>query len=123
MNKPMNLKDLPSHLNNGGDDVVVDMGMIVEKPKWPRRVAFASAVCLLLAVGVAFNSTEEVTIVVNSNSGSDIISTVIKENGGEVIDVEDNTYRVKISRFKNISSFLDKLRSNKMVDSADLESK
>lgn len=120
----MNLKDLPAHINNGGDDVVVDMGMIVEKPKWPRRIAFASAACLLLVFGIfAFNSTEEVTIVVNSNLGSDIISTVIKENGGEVVEVEDNTYRVKISRFKNISSFLDKLRSNKIVESANLERK
>ncbi len=123
MNEPINLRDLPAHLNSGGDDVVVDMGMIVQKPNWPRRAALASAFCLLLVGGfLAFNSTEEVTIIVNSNSGSDIISTVIKDSGGEVVGVENNTYRVKVSRFKNISSFLDKLRSNKMVDSANLES-
>jgi hypothetical protein len=99
------------------------MGMIVQRPNWPRRAAFASAFCLLLVGGfLAFNSTEEVTIIVNSNSGSDIISTVIKDSGGEVVGVENNTYRVRISRFKNISSFLDKLRSNKIVDSAGLES-
>ena len=124
MNKPMNLKDLPAYLNNGGDDVVVDMGMIIEKPNWTKRIAFASVACVLLVAGVVvFNSSEEVTIVVNSSAASAAISTMIQDNGGEVIEVENNTYKVRLNKFRSVASFLEKLKSNKIVESAELESK
>jgi len=125
MNEPMNLEDLPEYLKNANNNnIVVDMGMIVQKPRWPKRLAIASIFCLLVAGGIfAFNTTEEIAIVVNSNLGSDIVSATIRESGGEVIEVENNTYKVRISRFKNVSYFLEKLKSNKEIESVDLENK
>lgn len=133
MNKPMNLKDLPTYIQSGANDeeVVVDMGMIVENPSWTRRIAkvigqnmdfvFASAMCMVLAGFVfAFNSTKDVVIVVNSNGSASDVSTIIKENGGEVVEAEDNTYKVRINRLRS-SSFLEKLKSNKLVDSIEIK--
>lgn len=122
----IDIKDLPEYLrsvrnNTHSESVVVGVGNIVQKKNnWlkPTLVLF----CFLLIGSVTTYKVleKEITIV----SGADIasISDMVAANGGRIIDIEqeNNTYKVKLITFRNINSFLDRLRSNKTVDSANI---
>ena len=121
--KPMNLKDLPEYIRSGANDesIVVDMGMIVEKPNWIKRIGLISSVCLLIAAGFfTYNASESITVVVGPDAKPEVIAAIINENGGSVVEIKDNTYRVRLSKFRNASLFLEKLRSNKIVKEAKI---
>lgn len=127
----MSLKDLPDYLDSlrergeSDDSLVVDMGMIVEKPNYFKRVSFATIICLFLLVGgVAtynFIPSNNVIVVANSDAEKGIVSAMIVENGGTVVDYDQGTYRVKLNKFKNATLFLEKLRSNKLIKQVELE--
>lgn len=123
----MNLENLPGYLDslrkNGktDEDLVVDMGRIVEPPRssinWFRPAAFALAFCLFLIVGVSYNRfSEDSVMVVLDNPES--ISEMVSSSGGTVVSVKqnsDSSYEVKIDKLKNVKSFIESLRKNKEV--------
>lgn len=119
-NKPMPLSELPNYIKsvreNGPTDYVpvVDMGQIIDdRPsKWLKRLAYATTICLFLAIG-GFYSTKEITIVSN-NVGSEALAGIVKNEGGQVFTVKqegESTYKVRVFRFR-INSLIEKLRKN-----------
>jgi len=124
--QPMNLENLPGYLDSlrksgrTDEDLVVDMGRIVDSPKssvnWFNPLIFALAFCLFLIIGVSYNSSSESVMVVLDNPES--ISEMVSASGGTVVSVKqnpDSTYEVKINKLKNTKSFIESLRKNKDV--------
>jgi hypothetical protein len=128
MSDPMNLKDLPSYIRSIQEegsygDSVVNMGQITVRPNYFRKFAFTAVACLLLVGVITYNSTQEITIVANQGVSSKDIADLVSVHGAQVVSIkqDENSYKIRIFAFKP-SSLLDKLRSNKMVDSASMES-
>lgn len=121
--RPMPLSELPDYMRRArehgqGDDVpVVDMGMIVDdRPSWGRIIAYASAACVLLAVGglVAVSASTE-SLVIASEAGAARVAGIVSEEGGSVFSVsanEDGTYRVRVFSFRGTDSLMNRLRGN-----------
>jgi hypothetical protein len=133
MNDPLPLENLPEYLKNhrNGDpsgSPVIGMGQIVvPRSKWPQRIVFAAAACMMLGVaGAALTimSPKEVTVVIAANDTTpDFIANIVSVGGGKVVSVtqtENDTYEVKMSLRKNVNSFLDWLRKNKDVKGVEL---
>jgi hypothetical protein len=124
---PMNLENLPGYLDSlrksgkTDEDLVVDMGRIVEPPRssinWFRPTAFALAFCLFLIVGISYNSFSESSVMVVLDN-PESISEMVSSSGGTIISVKqnsDSSYEVKIDKLKNVKSFIESLRKNKDV--------
>ena len=126
---PMSLENLPGYMDSlrksgsTDDNLVVDMGRIVETPKssinWFKPAAFAPAFCLFLIVGVSYNafSDKNIIIVLDTNN-IEAISDIVSANGGNVVSVKqngDSSYEVKIDKLQNVKSFVESLRKNKDV--------
>lgn len=130
--EPMPLSELPDYMRSvrehgQGDYVpVVDMGRI-EQPGWTTGWAvLAGSVALMVSSFVALvyttASTRRITIVAAESVGEDAISDIVKDEGGRVMSVKksDEGYEVRVFTLKGIGSFLDGIRRNKDVESADL---
>ena len=123
---PMPLGDLPEYMRSvregrNGDYVpVVDVGRIVDDTPRSRGrgLAYASAACVLLAVGVAtYAVTSTESIVVDAGDiGPKAVADMISDQGGRVFSVnqnEDDTYEVRVLAFGRMSNFIERLRDNK----------
>jgi len=131
--EPMPLKDLPEFIKstreNGQTYVpVVDMGRIItpEPSGWFRRASYASAICLLLALGgvYAATSTKDIEIVMGTDDMSPkAVASLVEEGGGRVFSVkqENNVYKVRVLTLGNIASFMDGLRRNKEIERIELK--
>lgn len=133
---PMPLENLPGYLRsnkdeNAGSSPVVSMGqIIVPKSPWPKRVAFAMLMCMVLGTGgiVTYDamSTNQLTVIVNLDSGVDpslAMSKIAFDSGGQITSFkqnEDSTYEVKVKTRKSRRSFLEWLRDKKGVEKAEL---
>lgn len=127
---PIPLGDLPDYVRSvreGGnlDYVpVVDVGRIVDdRPsRWMGSAAYATVLCLLLAIVlVGYSSTG--TIVIDAERlDSASVSDIVREGGGKVFSVkknEDGTHEVRFFTLKRMSSFLEQLRKNKDIKKAE----
>ena len=122
MKDPMNLKDLPGYIkslqeNGSYGDAVVNMGQITTvRPNYFRKFAVAATVCLLFVGVVAYNSTQEITIVAKGASSQNI-SDMVSDNGAQIVSIEQNeeTYKVRVFALR-LNSFLEKLRKNKDIE-------
>jgi hypothetical protein len=129
---PVSLDKLPeylkNHRNGQENSPVVGMGQIVApRRKWPQRVIFAAATCMLLGVvgaGIISWSPKDVTVVIAATDANpDSIANMVSVGGGKVVSVtqtENDTYEVKMSLRRNVNSFLEWLRKNKDVKRAEL---
>lgn len=130
--KPMPLKDLPAYLNSvrergqGGYVPVVDVGRIVDdRPRGGlrRALAWASAACVLLGLGMyALSYTNEITMV--SAEGPRKVSDMVTEGGGRVISVRQETdgrYRVRVFAFGGVGSLVERLKERKELEGVELD--
>lgn len=123
MNKPMNLRDLPAHLDklreqgNMEDSVLVDIG-IIETPRSNifRNVALAVSLSIVLGF-VTFNTMSQ-NITVTTGLNAEQVSSIVSDNGGRVVSIEQNedkTYKIKVLTLWR-SSFLERMRNNKDIE-------
>lgn len=126
--QPMSLENLPGYMDSlrksGSTDenLVVDMGRIVDPPKpsvnW---FAFALTFCLFLIIGISYNafSSKNITVVLDTHNMSlETVTELISAHGGNVVSViqnADSSYEVKIDKLQNAKSFIESLRKNKDV--------
>jgi hypothetical protein len=130
--KPMPLSELSGYIDSvrrdgQGDFVpVVEMGMIVEdRPfRWVRFAVYASAACLLVAVGgflAVSASTESLTIASGLDAGA--VAGIVSEEGGRVFSVVQNgdgTYRVRFFSLRDSRSILERLKANREFESVEI---
>ena len=121
--RPMPLSELAGYMKHarehgqGGEVPVVEMGMIVDdRRSWGRIVAYASAACVLVAVGglVAVSASTE-SLVIASDADAARVAGIVSEEGGSVFSVsanEDGTYRVRVFSFRGTESLMNRLRGN-----------
>jgi hypothetical protein len=111
-----------------GDFVpVVEMGMIEDDRafRWLRFAVYASAACVLVAVGgfwAVSASTESLTIASGLDAGA--VAGIVSEEGGRVFSVVQNgdgTYRVRFFSLRDSQSLLERLRVNKEFKSVELK--
>lgn len=129
---PMPLSQLPDYMRSvreqgQGDYVpVVDIGRIEEPRSATRWIALAGGLLLFASslAGLAYTtaSTRRITIVAAESVSSEAIADIVKDEGGRVVSVTkgEGSYEVKVFTFKGIGSFLEGLRRNKEIESADL---
>lgn len=133
MKDPLPLENLPEYLKNhrntdSSGSPVVGMGQIVvSNSKWPQRIVWTAAACVMLGIaGAALTvmSPKDVTVVISAQDANPaFIANIVSVGGGKVVSVtqtETDTYEVKMSLRKNVNSFLDWLRKNKDVKRAEL---
>ena len=131
----MPLKDLPEYIRSARENgqtyvPVVDMGRIITPEPysgWFVRAAYASAICLFLALGglYAVTSTKDIEIVMGENDlGPRAVASLVEEGGGKVFSVkqtEEGEYEVRVFTLRSIASFMDGLRRNKEIERVDLK--
>ena len=127
-NEPMPLRDLPGYLQsareNGQDySPVVDMGRIVAPASslHPIRLAYASAVCLFLALG-GFYFTATKNISIDSDMTPQAVADIVEEGGGKVFSVKQNDegeYEVRVFTLRSMASLVEGLRRNKNIEKVE----
>jgi len=130
--EPMPLSELPDYMrsareNGQGDYVpVVDMGRI-EEPRRPLRWAALAGGLLVMFSSLSMlmysrAATRNISIVAAGDLGPEAIADIIKDEGGRVMSVKksDEGYEFRVFTFRGIGSFLEGIRKNKEVESADL---
>ena len=127
----MNLENLPGYMDSlrksgsTDEDLVVDMGRIVDPPKssvnWFKPASFALTFCLFLIIGISYNSfsSKNITVVLDTHNMSlETVTELISAHGGNVVSViqnADSSYEVKIDKLQNVKSFIESLRKNKDI--------
>lgn len=126
----MPLSELPSYIDSvrmsGQSDVpVVDMGRIVDDRSgvFGRRAAGILLCLFLMAGGVLYGMGSTRRITIASDMDPSQIADLVAGEGVRVVSVkkeDEDKYEVRVFAPRGFGSFLERLRSNKQLDSVEL---